>query len=229
MRVKITRLNNLQDIKKCFAMIKKFYTHSKTFSSRENCYLKEIYDHLIEGVAEESRFLLVAKMQGEIVGNIIATDQGEYDASLIIKSIMVEKNLRKKGLARKLLNRIIKEAKKRKFKAVKIEERERANGFFVRAGFIPYLYVKIGNGVDIEKVKKGNINNFKILIEGRQKNCYFIKYDVEEEAVEEDRQVFKRISDDVDAVFVYEKVIASKRMLKKPIKKLRNAKNCVNI
>ncbi len=196
------RISTLDDVNACFDQVRTFYHNAKYYFDELNCHLKELYDIMLSNVESCSPYQFTAKIEDVVIGHIVASVENDQ---LTINSIVVNPRFQKRGIARKMIKIISNLAKVDKIKVIKILERERANGFFARAGFIPFLRVVIIGCENIEKVKSANINRFKIIKEEKIGNDYYIDYDTEEEAVQIDKSFFVKASKNVQATFIYEK------------------------
>ncbi len=217
MKAYLETIHELADVKECYDHVREFYRTFRYEIGSLQCHLKQIYDTMIKNIENRTYFQYTAKIEDILIGHIVACDVGNFEME--IKSVMVEKRFQKTGVARQMIKKLRKVAKESGFKVLKIEEREGANGFFARAGFIPYLYVTIKGGENVDLVKKGNINKYQVINEGKVGNDYIIKYDIEEEAVQIDKSFFLKNKTNVEVCFIYERKLYKEKPKKLPPKK----------
>ena len=207
MIIKIKPLKNIQDVKEAHRSILEEFK----ITLRDGCDYKfenvETFNKMLQLLNENKKFQLKAECRGVFLGCAVALDPDFEEKSIFLRVLIVKKGVQKMGIARRLLKEIEKVLKKKGFNTLKVMEKEGSNGFFIRAGFIPFLYVSSTEKQDIEKIKEANTQNFKILKEYEEDGRHVLKFDVEEEAVYQDKKKFKKISDRIKADFIYEKIL----------------------
>ena len=204
MGVRIKTVKSVNEVKAVHGFIAEQLKISIRAGEYENFPLVEAYGDMMDAVEKQSPLQIKAESSGVLIGHALAVID-EETKSAWLRTILVKHFFQKKGIAQKLLKTIEKTVKSLGFDTLKAVEREGANGFYIRAGFIPYLYVTCKDPQDIESVKELNNGRLKILEENQTSKGYVIKFDVEEEAVYSDKKIFNKLGKGISALFVYEK------------------------
>lgn len=204
MGIRIRNIKSIQEIKEVHSFISEQIKRTVRVGVFENFPLVEAYNDMMDTFQTNNKLQIKAELAGILIGYALATfDKEKKEAWL--KVIMVKGQFQKKGLAQKLLKEIEKRVKAIGAVILKANEREGTNGFYIRSGFVPYLYVTANKKDSFEKVLKYNNERFKILEEKEENGNYFVKFDVEGEAVYYDKSEIYKLAKDVESRFVYEK------------------------
>ena len=207
MRSKIKTLKNIIEVKEVHGIIAEAFNEFLREGSAGNFNIADIYTQMVELMRAGEKLQLKVEVNKECVGAIVGYPNEYNEKEIYIKAILVRKAFQKQGLARKLLKKFEKNAKKRGFHVIKMFETDRINGFITRAGYIPYLYISTDNEEDYRKAKELAEARFSILEERIIGDSKVLKLDIEEEAVYKDKRRFYDISEDIYARFIYEKKI----------------------
>ena len=204
MGVKIKIVKTVNEVKLVHAFIAEQLKLSIRAGEYEDYPLVEVYGQMMDAATSQSPLQIKAESSGVLIGHALAVID-EETKSAWLRTILVKHFFQKKGIAQKLLKTIEKTVKSLGFDTLKTVEREGANGFYIRAGFIPYLYVTCKTKQDVERVKSLNNGRLKVLEEQQTSKGYVIKFDVEEEAVYSEKEMFNWLGNGISALFVYEK------------------------
>lgn len=204
MGVKIKKVKTLEEVKTIHTFVSEQLKISIRAGEFEDFPMVETYNEMVDTLQGKKNLQFTAEISGVLVGYGLAVCDKKRNSAWI-RVIVVKKYFQKKGIARKLLRVIEKNVKKLGFDILKTPEREGANGFFTRAGYIPYLYVNCKTTEDAEKVKAFNAGRLNLLSEENNEPFHTLKFDVEEEAVYADKKNFSNLSKTIFPFFVYEK------------------------
>lgn len=204
MGIKIRNIKEIQEVKEIHNFISEQIKLTVRVGVFENFPLVETYNEMIDAFQTNSKLQIKAELAGVLIGYALATFDKETKQAWL-KVIMVKGQFQKKGLAQKLLKEMEKRVKSVGAVVLKANEREGTNGFYIRSGFVPYLYVTASKKDSFEKVLGYNNERFKILEEKEENGNYFVKFDVEGEAVYYDKSEIYKLAKDVESRFVYEK------------------------
>lgn len=204
MGIKIKDVKSIQEIKNAHSFIAEQMQNNIRIGDFEKFSMVEIYNEMIDALQGPKGLQIKAEIAGVLIGyGLVTIDSATRSAWL--KVILVKRHFQKKGTARKLIKTLEKNVKSLGFNTLKTVEREGANGFFIRAGYIPYLYVQCKTTEEALMIEDFNKDRFKIIEKNKTANGYTFKFDVEEEAVYSDKQGFAKLGGEISAIFVYEK------------------------
>ena len=211
MKVKIKTFKSIQEVKNVHKFIIDSFKESMREELIEPLDRVDLYNNMLNLFKEKRRLQIYAEMDGQYIGAVVGQVDGFNNNAVKINVIVVKKQLRMKGLAKDLLKKFEQCCKKEGFSLVKIKENNRANGFIIRAGYIPYLYVSTYQQETVDRIMDlANYNDFKVVRHKIIGESLIIKLDVEQEAVYEDKKAFKKISPEVQAEFIFEKLLSKK-------------------
>lgn len=206
MGIKIKNVKTIQEIKSAHSFIAEQLKLSIRSGEFENFSMVEIYNEMVDALQGIKGLQIKAEISGVLIGyGLVSID--DISKSAWIKVILVKRYFQKKGIARKIIKTLEKNVKSLGFNTLKTLEREGANGFFIRAGYIPYLYVNCKTDEEALMVEECNKGRFKILEKSKNDLGYTFKFDVEEEAVFADKKAFNKLGGNINSFFVYEKKI----------------------
>ena len=204
MGVKIKVVKSVNEVKGVHAFIAEQLKLSIRAGEYENFPLVETYGEMMDAVSVQSPLQIKAELSGVLIGHALAVID-DVTKSAWLRIIMVKRYFQKKGIAQMLLKNIEKTVKKLGFDTLKTLEREGANGFYIRSGFVPFLYVTCKNLDEAKKALEFNAGRLKLLSNEETPTGVILKFDAEEEAVYSDKKMFNKLSKGISANYVYEK------------------------
>ena len=205
MQAKIKGLKSIEDVKQTYKFIVDNFKESLKEDYLEDFSLMSTYKKMMQLLEDKKGFQFKAEIYGVVVGAVVAYYDQFHNDSISIATIVVKKPFQKQGIARQLLKKLETQAKKKGYTRIKIKETERANGFFIRNGYIPYLYAFAKSEEDVETLKEQNIRNFKVLEQIPLEKEILLRMDVDEEIVYRDKKHFNKISKNISAEYIFEK------------------------
>ena len=205
--MRITPIKTIDDVKKVY----KFLTDRYNEDTRENVFipfpLAETYVGMMYQVENNLQLQLKAEDHGKLMGFVTAQDKDHNNGDVYIQAIVVKKEFLKVGVGKVLLKSIEQDIKKAGYKNIKIQEREGSNVFFIKSGYIPYLYVYSPDETSANKVKAGILNRMEFVEQFKKDDWFVLKFDVLGEPVCRYKKYFASLGESISAEYIYEKKI----------------------
>lgn len=152
--IKYLPIKTVNEVKETFDFFKKCAFHTCETECSVSLPMHEIYQAMMENVETKTNIQFYAVYEKEIIGSIIAVKLN--DKELFLSIVAVSSKYRGKGIAKRFMTILAKSAKKEGFKNLQINADANNSGFFLKEGFVPYLYVKASSLTTIEEVEDAN-------------------------------------------------------------------------
>lgn len=153
-KIKYLPINSVGDVKVTFDFLRKCVFQTCETECSFTLPMHEIYQMMMQNLEDKHLVQFYAEYDKQVVGCIIGAQINAYEIFLPV--IAVDSKFRGRGIAKTLMATLSKSAKKAGLKQYKIDGDIINPGFFIKEGFLPYLYVKAVPPYSITEIKDAN-------------------------------------------------------------------------
>ncbi len=168
--LKIKPIKNVMEARNSFNFFKNSFLQTSETETNGFLPLHEIYQAMVDNLALKKKTQYYASIDDQVVGCIIGVQNEITTNELYLPIFAVDKKFRKTKIATTLLEELERKAKKLKYSCLKVKTSNSSSGFFFKAGFSLFLYVKAPNNT-IDEIKKANKDNLEIVKVYEENNC----------------------------------------------------------
>lgn len=202
MNIKIVNIE--QKLKEVFNFLSKtFYEESIEYN--EHYYtMSDRYYEMKDQYNKDKELLFYIEEDGKIIGALTSKDMNLELKKITLGVMAIEKNHRKKGYAKALINKFEEECIKRGITHISLGSRFRACSLYLNLGYKAKLMVQVFDFAKIEDIKKENIKNLSIDHEYQNDNYGFIIFNIDNV----DEEIIKHFEKNVPtshAQYIFEK------------------------
>lgn len=206
-RIKIRNVKKLHEVKMLHSFVVARYRESTYVQPEEEFAMADTYESMVEMLNSYPSFQIYAELDKKIIGCAVAVNANKAEGSVWLRTIVVDTEFERKGLAKQLLKKLEKNIRKKGFKRILIESRQRANGFFFRSGYIPYLNVSTSEESLMEKINE-EAKALNVVEEIVLNNEYRLKISTQEEVISSEAKKFMKIDPQkIKAEYIFEKLL----------------------
>lgn len=200
--IRISLTKSLHDIKMSFDFLHQCVFQACSADRSFSFPMHEIYQTMLKNYENKTPLQFFAIHDKQVIGCVVGEQRGSHE--LLVQAIAVDSKFRGMGIAKTLIEKLSKHAKKLGLRHYKVNGDIINPGFFVKVGFTPYLYIKAVRTTTIADIEEANAEQLAQIEQSPYENV--VKY-VIPNTNKKLLEPFKLKLNDFQAKFTYERSI----------------------
>ena len=200
----IKTIKTENELNQVFSFISKLFYDDAKENSEYYYPMDERLEEMKKTLEIDNSFLLYIEDNKTIIAALTGKNINTTEQKITIGVMAVDKEYRRKGIAKELISEFEKRCLKKNIKHIDLGARFRACPLYLSMNYIPSLMIQVFGSTTIDDIKRINTYNFKEKCLWQDNNYGFIIYEIDE-VREEYIKWFEKNIEKSHAQYIFEK------------------------